>query len=355
MSESGHLLVMAGGTGGHVFPALAVAQELAVSGTKISWLGTAAGLEARVVPQHGIALHEIRVQGLRGKGLVSWLFAPFKLAAAIWQSVKVIKQIKPDCVLGMGGFASGPGGLAAWLTSTPIVVHEQNAVVGLTNQYLAKLAKTVLTGFPNVARLPAHARWVGNPVRKDITATQKQQFNGRAPRVLVIGGSQGAHSLNQYLPEVFKQLETGVEIWHQAGRGRSQALEASYQDLGLHAKVSEFIEDMAAAYAWADLLICRAGAMTIAEVCAAGLPSVLVPYPNSAGDHQTKNAQALVQVGAAIMLQNSELQSPDFVTQLKELLVEPSALSKMGAAAQILHKPDALQQVCSACEEYLHA
>ncbi len=357
MKKTSKLMVMAGGTGGHVFPALAVAKKLQESGVEISWLGTQRGLEFRVVPENDIKLDLISVEGLRGKGGVSILLAPFKLVRAMWQSVVHIRRIQPDCILGMGGFVSGPGGLVARLLGKPLVVHEQNAVAGMTNKYLSKIANRVLTGFPSVEDLPKSAAWLGNPVRASIepgSINTSDKVN-----VLVIGGSQGAHSFNVKLPTVFSQLSevngTEISIWHQSGNGRDDQVRAAYDQYGVEAKVSEFVEDMAAAYSWADLLICRAGAMTVAECCAAAKPSLLVPYPFSAGDHQEKNALTLVNVGAAKMLLNDQIDQPVFVETLAALVSNKQALAAMGEHAHTLHKPNALNNVVAVCQEYLNA
>ena len=349
-----HLMVMAGGTGGHVFPALAVAKHLREQGTDITWLGTKRGLEATVVPANDISVEWVSVEGLRGKGLLSLLFAPFKLARAMWQSACAIHRVQPDCILGMGGFVSGPGGLVARIMGRSLVVHEQNAVAGLTNKYLAKIANRVLSGFPNVIDLPASTDWVGNPVREAIRPTSKSS-SGKV-NLLIIGGSQGAYSFNTKLPAVFAQLDGNhVAIWHQSGSGNSERVEAEYKNRSVEAKVSEFIDDMAAAYAWADLLVCRAGAMTVAECCAAGKPALLVPYPFSAGDHQDRNAETMVKLGAGVMHLNRDIESAEFLTSLKELVGDKSNLAIMGEKAQTLHKPNAMQDVAAVCQEFLNA
>jgi len=355
--RSPKLMVMAGGTGGHVFPALAVAKKLRESGVEISWLGTERGLESNVVPANDISLNLISVEGLRGKGPASLLLAPFKLMRAMWQSAIHIRRIQPDCILGMGGFVAGPGGLVARLLGKPLVVHEQNAVAGLTNKYLAKIASRVLTGFPSVEDLPHDAAWLGNPVRSSIqpgSSNASDKIN-----VLIIGGSQGAHSFNVKLPSVFSQLavssQAEVAIWHQSGKGRDAEVRVAYEQEGVEVNVSEFIDDMAAAYAWADLLICRSGAMTVAECCAAAKPSLLVPYPFSAGDHQEKNAMTLVNVGAAKMLLNDQIEQAVFVDTLRELVSDKRALATMGEQAHTLHKPNALNNVAAVCQEYLNA
>jgi len=354
MTENGRLMVMAGGTGGHVFPALAVANELREQGTKVTWLGTQRGLEARLVPNNGFDIEWVSVSGLRGKGILSWFLAPFKLLRAMAQSASAIQRIQPDCVLGMGGFVAGPGGLMARIMGKPLIIHEQNAVAGLTNKYLARVANHVLTGFPSVAGLPDSARWVGNPVRKDISPSN-DELSSAEINVLVIGGSQGALSFNQKLASVFAQQTVGINIWHQSGKGRSAPVIASYQQEGVTAKVTEFIEDMVGAYQWADILICRAGAMTIAECCATATPALLVPYPFSAGDHQALNAQAMVDVGAAQMLNNQDLDKPIMVTTLAGMLAEKTKLTSMGQAALSLHKANAVSSVVRVCAEYCHA
>lgn len=348
------LMVMAGGTGGHVFPALAVAQRLLEKGTQVIWLGTQKGLEASVIPANNIDIEWISVEGLRGKGLLSWVLAPVKLLRAIVQSIIVIRRVQPDCVLGMGGFVAGPGGLATRLMGKPLVIHEQNAVAGLTNKYLAKIATRVLTGFEHVADLPSNAEWVGNPVRSDIT-TQRACESDQNINVLVVGGSQGAFSFNQKLAKVFIEIKQPINIWHQSGKGNSKQVTTSYAQQKVEVKVTEFIEDMAAAYQWADLLICRAGAMTIAECCAAKVPALLIPFPFSAGDHQIRNAETMVSVGAAKMLSNDMIDKPEMVQILSSLLEQKVRLREMGNKAYALHKPNALQSVVDVCEEYLHA
>jgi UDP-N-acetylglucosamine--N-acetylmuramyl-(pentapeptide) pyrophosphoryl-undecaprenol N-acetylglucosamine transferase len=352
--SNGRLMIMAGGTGGHVFPALAVAKQLRDAGTEITWLGTKRGLESKVIPANNIAIEWISIEGLRGKGALSVLLAPFKLVRAMWQSAIAIRRVQPDCILGMGGFVSGPGGLVAKLMGRPLIVHEQNAVAGLTNKYLAKLATRVLSGFDNVEGLPNSTVWIGNPVRE---AIQPQHTNNSSKlNVLIIGGSQGAHSFNLKLPQVFSALDSrSVSIWHQSGRARAVEVIDLYKANNVNAKVSEFIDDMAAAYAWADLLICRSGAMTIAECCAAAKPALLVPYPFSAGDHQHKNALTMVNVGAAKMIPNHLIDTPEFSRKLVSLLSDKDVLRKMGQQAYTLHKPNALRDVVAVCQEYLNA
>lgn len=355
-TATNHLLVMAGGTGGHVFPALAVANALRAKGTRVTWLGTRQGLEATVVAANGIEISWITIEGLRGKGLSSWLLMPFKLAKAIMQSLAAMRRLRPDCVLGMGGFVAGPGGLAARMLGKPLIVHEQNAVAGLTNKYLAKIAQKILLGFPKVADLPSSAQWVGNPVRDAIAQTYSPTRTPSVkPKVLVIGGSQGAHSLNLHLPQAFAKHNVELEIWHQCGVNRQREVEQRYLENQQAAQVTEFIDDMAAAYAWADFLVCRAGAMTIAECCAAGKPALLVPYPHSAGDHQDRNAEFMVAAGAAVMLDNAALDSNQLEPALQKFTHHASNLAAMSKAARSLYKADTLDTVVAACEEYLHA
>ncbi len=352
--NASRLMVMAGGTGGHVFPALAVANELRKVGTEITWLGTRNGLEAKVIPANGIAMEWVSVEGLRGKGVVSWMAAPFQLVRAMWQSAIAIRRVQPDCILGMGGFVAGPGGLAARIMRKPLIVHEQNAVAGLTNRYLAKLANRVLSGFPNVDGLPKRTEWLGNPVRQRIRP-ENASVTGEV-NILIIGGSQGAHTFNEKLPEVFSELDTrSISIWHQSGTGRHLDVIDQYKSADVAAKVSEFIEDMATAYAWADMLICRAGAMTVAECCAAAKPALLVPYPFSAGDHQEKNALAMVNIGAAKMVLNHKVDTQEFSQVLNSMLIDKAGLQQMGQRAFTLHKPNALSDVVKVCQEYLNA
>jgi UDP-N-acetylglucosamine--N-acetylmuramyl-(pentapeptide) pyrophosphoryl-undecaprenol N-acetylglucosamine transferase len=360
MKNKNRLMIMAGGTGGHVFPALAVAESLRAKGSEVAWLGTRAGLEARVVPERGFEMHWVDIKGVRGSGLLGWCKAPFRILSAVWQSFRAVRAFRPGCVLGMGGFVAGPGGVAAKLTGTPLIVHEQNAVAGLTNRVLAKIASRVLSGFPNVNGLPTAAEWVGNPVRNDIyTSNAEEQVAASVAvaklKVLVIGGSQGAHSFNVYLPQLLQATELDLDIWHQSGRGRLADTEDAYAATDLKPKLSEFIDDMAAALAWADVLVCRAGAMTLAECCAAGKPALLVPYPFSAGDHQRVNGQMMVDAGAAVMVDNAALQDIKTATVLTKLFADRNQLLAMGRSARELARPDALDRVVAVCEELMHA
>ncbi len=294
-SRQPHVLIMAGGTGGHVFPALAVARALAERGARVSWLGTKAGIEARLVPAHDLPLHTIDVAGLRGKGALSWLAAPLRLLRAVVQALGLVRRLGPQLVIGMGGFAAGPGGLAAWLLRKPLLIHEQNAAAGMTNRSLARLATTVLQAFPDTFAPKYNPATVGNPVRAEILAldapASRWAARDDAPRLLVLGGSGGALAINQRVPAALAQIapERRPQVRHQAGRTLTEA-QAAYAEHGTTAELSAFIEDMAAAYAWADVVICRSGALTVAELAAAGVPALLVPFPYAVDDHQTINA-----------------------------------------------------------------
>ena len=319
------LLVMAGGTGGHVFPAIAVANVLQQQGWQVEWLGTKDRMEAQLVPKHGIAIHFIEISGLRGKGIKALLAAPFKILRAILQARKIIKTYQPDAVLGMGGYVSGPGGVAAKLAGVPIILHEQNAVAGLTNKWLAKIATRVLQAFPTAF---ADAEVVGNPVRADLFAlpTPQQRFSQRegALRILVVGGSQGARVLNLLMPKVAAQLTKNVVIRHQAGKGNSEAIKALYPQ-NINVNVSDFIDDMAAAYAWADVVICRSGALTVCEIAAAGIPAIFVPFQHK-DQQQYLNARYLADAGAAEIIQQAEL-TPERVVELLQKWDRPTLLA----------------------------
>lgn len=348
------VLIMAGGTGGHIFPGLAVAEALRAQGVPVTWLGAAGGMETRVVPAHGIDLHAIHVGGLRGKGWKTWLAAPWMLLRALLSALLVLRQCKPRAVLSMGGYVAGPGGVAARFLHCPLVVHEQNRVAGFTNRKLAGHAQRVLAGFADT--LPG-AVWVGNPVRGAIAAlappaTRFAQHAGRA-RLLVLGGSLGARALNQALPPALARLprEQRPEVLHQSGqRGEAEA-RAAYDAAGVEARIVPFIDDMAGTYAWADLAVCRAGALTLAELTAAGLGAVLVPFPHAVDDHQTRNAEALVAAGAAQLIQERDLNVDALAQRLGALLGDRAQLVAMAAAARTLAKPDAAEVIARACLE----
>jgi UDP-N-acetylglucosamine--N-acetylmuramyl-(pentapeptide) pyrophosphoryl-undecaprenol N-acetylglucosamine transferase len=347
------VLIMAGGTGGHVFPALAVADELRSRGIPVVWLGTQAGIEARLVPQAGFPIEWLSISGWRGKGIMSTLWAPMKLVIACSQALKVLIKRKPCAVLGMGGFASGPGGLMAWLLRKPLLIHEQNAAPGLTNRLLAMIASQVLEAFPNT--LGKKALHVGNPVRKEIfeLPPPEQRFKNHtgALRLLVVGGSLGAVRLNELIPEAVAAITEGArpEILHQTGLKNIESAKALYEKYNVKARVEAFIDDMAEAYAWADIIVCRSGAMTVFEIAAAGVGSILVPYPHAVDDHQTANAKYLESVDAAIVRQQSELNSEWLSETITELTQHRDRLLRMARSARRQAKPTAANDVAEQC------
>ena len=349
------ILIMAGGTGGHVFPALALARLLREQSTDVIWLGTERGLESRIIPAEGIPIEKLSIGGLRGKGALTWLAAPFRLSRALVQALAVMRRHQPSVVVGLGGFVTGPGGVAAWLTRCPLVIHEQNAVAGFTNRCLAHLARQVLEAFPGSFGHEVHARAIGNPVRRDISAVPPpaERFAGRTGpiRILVIGGSQGAARLNAVVPFALKRLAGSLafDVRHQAGERWLEAGRASYAQAGVRADVRPFIEDMSEAYAWADLVICRAGALTISELAAAGVAAVLVPFPNAVDDHQAYNAQYLVREGAAVLISDRELTAERLASELQRLCAGRGKLLAMAERARLLAKPRAAAELAASC------
>jgi UDP-N-acetylglucosamine--N-acetylmuramyl-(pentapeptide) pyrophosphoryl-undecaprenol N-acetylglucosamine transferase len=347
------VLIMAGGTGGHVFPALAVADELRSRGIPVVWLGTQEGIEARLVPQAGFPIEWLSISGWRGKGTMSILLAPMRLVIACSQALKVLIKRKPCVVLGMGGFASGPGGLMAWLLRKPLLIHEQNAVAGLTNRLLSMIAGQVLEAFPNT--LGKKALYIGNPVRREIIelSPPEQRFKSHigALRLLVVGGSLGAVRLNELIPEAVAKIAEGArpEILHQTGIKNSESTKALYEKYNVKVCVETFIDDMAGAYAWADIIVCRAGAMTVFELAAAGVGSILVPYPYAVDDHQTANARYLGEVDAAIVRQQTELSSEWLSKTLVDLTQHRDRLLNMARAARRQAKPSAANDVAEQC------
>jgi len=343
-NQAKRLLVMAGGTGGHVFPGLAVAHYLMAQGWQVRWLGTADRMEADLVPKNGIEIDFIQISGLRGKGLRAQLTAPVRIWRAVRQAKAIIRAFRPDVVLGMGGYVSGPGGLAAWLCGVPIVLHEQNGIAGLTNRWLAKIATTVLQAFPGAF---ATAEVVGNPVRTDVLALPlpSVRLAGRQGpvRVLVIGGSQGARILNQTMPGVAARLGEGITLWHQVGKGALDEVNRAYAAAGQGAhKVTEFIEDMAQAYAWADVVVCRSGALTVSEIAAAGLPAIFVPFQHK-DRQQYWNARPLEQAGAARIIEQPQFS----VDSVSETLAgwDRTMLLAMAHSARQAAIPDATERV----------
>ncbi|QXO19359.1 MULTISPECIES: undecaprenyldiphospho-muramoylpentapeptide beta-N-acetylglucosaminyltransferase [Vibrio] len=347
MKNNKRLMVMAGGTGGHVFPGLAVAKQLQQQGWDIRWLGTADRMEADLVPKHGIEIDFIRVKGLRGQGIARLIKAPFQIVNAIMQARRHMQAWQPDAVLGMGGYVSGPGGIAAWTLGIPVVLHEQNAVAGLTNQWLSKIARKVFQAFDGAF---PHAPVVGNPVRADVVAlpAPAQRLAGREGpvRILVMGGSQGARILNQTLPQVAAKLGAGYQIRHQAGKNNQAEVEQAYQQQGVtDAEVTEFIDDVAQAYAWADLLVCRSGALTVSEVSAAGVGAVFIPFMHK-DRQQALNADHLVECGAAQMIEQPQLTVDKLAQTISGL--DRAALLAMAEQARHAAKLDADKVVAEA-------
>ena len=350
------VLIMAGGTGGHVFPALAAARVLRERGFEPVWLGTKRGLEAKLVPPAQIEIEWISMSGLRGKGAATLLLAPFKVAIAIWQSLQVMRRRKPVVVLGAGGFVAGPGGVAAWLTRRPLVIHEQNAVAGMTNRMLSHLARRVLEAFPKSFPSGTSAEQVGNPVRREIAslAPPEQRFNGRQGplRMLVIGGSQGAAKLNANVPAALAMIDEASRpiVIHQAGERHIDVARQAYEKSGVKADVRAFINDMAEAYSWADVVVCRSGALTVSELAAAGLPAIFVPFAAAVDDHQTLNAKFLVDAQAGISIAERDLTPERLSQELKKLLSGGrEQLKAMAIRARSVAITDADVRLADAC------
>jgi UDP-N-acetylglucosamine--N-acetylmuramyl-(pentapeptide) pyrophosphoryl-undecaprenol N-acetylglucosamine transferase len=396
--------IMAGGTGGHVFPALAVAEELRQHGVEVFWIGTRSGMEARLVAEHGFELEWIDIAGVRGKGWATRLRLPFTLAGAVWQAQSILRRRQPALVLGMGGFVAGPGGLAARMLGIPLVIHEQNGIPGLTNRWLARLATQVFEAFPGSFPPARGAITVGNPVRQAILDVppkspptplfqrgeeipprppfskggDKKPPSEKSPpssppfekggrggfeigrfsgfNLLILGGSLGAQALNEIVPAALAALPEAQrpQVRHQAGERTLQLAQTAYQTAGISAEITPFINDMAAAYDWADLVICRAGALTVAELAAAGVASVLVPYPFAVDDHQVGNARYLADAGAARLVLQRDLSASSLSALLTELLADRAALSAMSARARQLAQPDATARIAAACLAIAH-
>jgi len=348
------VMIMAGGTGGHVFPALAVAERLRAANTAVSWLGTQRGIESELVPAAGITLHCLDIEGIRGRGLSALIKAPLLLWRSIRQALAIIVDFQPQVVLGMGGFASGPGAVAARLKGIPVVIHEQNSVAGTTNKILARTARRVMQGFPDVFK---HGEWCGNPVRPAIAnlPLPQQRFAGRegAPRLLVLGGSRGALAINQILPAALALLEPDQrpQVWHQTGAHHLVETQALYRSAEVSAEVVPFIAEMDEAYGWADFAICRAGALTVAELTCAGLGSLLIPFPHAIDDHQTVNGQLLVDQGAARMLAQRDLNAALLAEHIQALCSDAEQRLKMAMRARELAKTGAAERVATVCLE----
>ncbi|WP_114324766.1 undecaprenyldiphospho-muramoylpentapeptide beta-N-acetylglucosaminyltransferase [Candidatus Colwellia aromaticivorans] len=367
------LLVMAGGTGGHIFPGLAVADKLKSEGWHIHWLGTADRMEADIIPKHGYDISFINISGLRHKNLLAWLKLPFKLVNSLLQAFSVIKTIKPDVVLGMGGYASAPGGLAAWLMRKPLIVHEQNAAAGLTNRLLARIANKVCCAFPNAFKNDISAEVVGNPLRASIGNHVDHQVEHSisediakiSNNILVVGGSLGAQVLNQIVPMSFAQLvgndsnaaeQLPYNIRHQTGKGKQNEVIEAYNQQDLNngkIRVTEFIDDIASAYKWADVVICRAGALTVSELAMAATPAIFVPLPHAVDDHQVKNAQYLVSRGGAILVKQQDLTSDGLTKLLNELFSEPHILKNMAQSALAAADINATDKVAHICQQFV--
>jgi UDP-N-acetylglucosamine--N-acetylmuramyl-(pentapeptide) pyrophosphoryl-undecaprenol N-acetylglucosamine transferase len=348
------VLIMAGGTGGHVFPALALARLLRAQSLEVVWLGTRRGLEARVVPAERIPIEWLSIGGLRGKSSMTLLAAPFRLTLALIQALRVMGRHRPRVVVGLGGFVTGPGGIAAWLMRRPIVIHEQNAVAGFTNRCLARLAREVLEAFPGSFGAAVHARAIGNPVRHDILSSPPPaaRFAARsgAIRFLVFGGSQGATRLNAIVPFALARLSgIAIEVRHQGGERWIESARQNYVTAGVRAEVKPFIENMAEAYGWADIVICRSGALTVSELAAVGVAAVLVPFPAAVDDHQTRNAQYLVNEGAAVLIPERDLTAERLAEQLQRLCMGRDKLLAMAERARLLARPRAAEELAESC------
>lgn len=351
---SNNVLIMAGGTGGHVFPALACAREFETRGYRVHWLGTPKGIENDLVPKAGFPLHLIQVSGLRGKGKLALFKAPFQLLRAFYQVTKILREVRPICALGFGGYVTGPGGLAARLGGIALIIHEQNAVVGTSNRLLAPLASRICEAFPGTFAASGKRRTTGNPVRPELFRDQPRPApEGRPARLLVLGGSLGAEPLNRLLPEALALIgaQHRPQVFHQTGRGHDESTLQRYAELDIQARVEPFVQDMAAAYAWADLVICRAGALTVSELAAEGLPALLVPLPHAIDDHQTRNAQFLVKEGAALLLPQAGTDAQAAARHLQDVLENADKLAAMASAAARLAKPQATKEVVDVCLE----
>jgi len=354
MTSQQRIMIMAGGTGGHVFPALAVAEQLKNSGIEVIWLGTQRGIESRVVPDAGIKLTTIPISGLRGKGILGWLLAPFRISYAIMMAMRLIIKWHPQAMLGMGGFVTGPGGIAGWLLRKPVLIHEQNAIAGMTNRILARFSRVVMEAFPGAFAASYCARQTGNPVRADIMniAEPNVRFTQRegALRVLIIGGSLGASILNKTVPAAVKELnDTDVEIWHQTGKYELEETQQRYAATNVEAKVTAFINDMSEAYQWADLVICRAGALTVTELASVGVASILIPFPHAVDDHQTANARFLEHAGAAMLIQQERFNAQWLAERLTEFVNRRERLLAMAQAARSQARNNATDDVSQLC------
>jgi UDP-N-acetylglucosamine--N-acetylmuramyl-(pentapeptide) pyrophosphoryl-undecaprenol N-acetylglucosamine transferase len=351
-------LIMAGGTGGHVFPALALARALRERSWEVVWLGTRRGIEARIVPAASIPIEWLSIGGLRGKGAATLLLAPFRLMRALLEAVSIVRRHRPNVVVGLGGFVSGPGGVAAWLLRRPLLIHEQNAIAGFTNRSLARIATQVLAAFPDAFGRGTRVQVIGNPVRSEIALLPPPPVRFAAARgairILVIGGSQGAVKLNSVVPQALALVSrnTDLEVRHQSGERWLGQARRCYQEAEVSAQVSPFIDDMAAAYAWADLVICRAGALTVSELAAAGVGALFVPFAAAVDDHQTRNAAFLVNAGAAVLVSEADLAPERLARELAPLCAGRGRLIAMAERARLLARPNATEALAAACDPF---
>lgn len=356
MSELKRVLIIAGGTGGHVFPGLAVAEYLRKNNVDVSWIGTLQGLEARLVPEAKFPIHFISISGVRGKRLKEKLLAPMRLIHAISQALKWIRQYNPDVVIGMGGFVSGPGGIASVLLRKKLLIHEQNAKPGLTNQWLSRVAHKILEAFPNTFRNRKNVITVGNPVRTEITLLPFKDRRSEPLHLLVLGGSLGAQAINQLLPKALAKIPAEIrpKVLHQTGEKHCSDTVNAYKQLNLNAEIVPFIKEMNKAYAWADMVLCRAGALTITELCAVGLGAILIPYPYAVDDHQTANAEVMVSANAALLMQQAELRDDMLADILTKLCSSADKTIDMAKAAYHIRRIDAAEKIFTICKEMCH-
>jgi len=360
MPKLARVLIMAGGTGGHIFPGLAIAKQLGEQGIEVNWLGTRQGPEAQWVPDAGIPIHFISISGFRGKGLKDQLLTPWRIMMALLQSSRIIWRLKPDVVIGMGGFVSGPGGIACWLLGTKLVIHEQNAKPGSTNKWLAKIANKILEAFPNTFIHRRNVYTVGNPVRAEILRVPPpaQRFNHleQVKHLLVLGGSLGAQAINVLLPKALAQLPEAIRpsVLHQTGEKHLADTRKAYENAGIKAEIVPFIVEMDKAYAWADVVLCRAGALTIAELCAVGLGAILVPFPYAIDDHQTANARFMADKQAAMMVQQAALTEDNLAKMLEKIGGSGEQCIAMAEAAYALRQVDATEKIITVCKEIYH-
>ena len=359
--QNNGVLIMAGGTGGHIYPGLAVAESLRCRGVAVRWLGASGAMECQRVPAAGIELDTVDISGLRGKGIGRWLLMPWRLLRAVYQAFRILGDWRPVCAISFGGYAAGPGGLAARLRGVPLLVHEQNRVPGMTNRVLSRMAKIVLQAFPGTWEENLHARTCGNPVRGPVVSLESpvKRMSGRSgvKRLLITGGSQGARFLNQMIPSALALQPPGErpEVRHQAGKGGREITCRYYREAGIEAEVCEFIDDMAGAYGWADLVVCRSGALTVSELAAAGVAAVLVPFPHAVDDHQSRNAEFLAEAGAAEMISEADCDPESMASVLGRLLASRDELVRMACAARSVSVPDSADQVAALCMEFMPA